>query len=165
MYNNPAFQLFLMATLEPYHLEWPTGEDRMLLVSVGTGMNANANEQLAAADLNLLYNAQNLAPALMFAALNEQDLLCRSFGRCLVGDPLDLEVGDLIGKRGPVSPRLFTYARYNAELTRPGLDRLDLRDVDPEKVQQLDSVQFIGDLQRVGTAVAEKVRPEHFAAF
>ena len=24
-YNNPAFQLFLMATSEPYHLLWPTG--------------------------------------------------------------------------------------------------------------------------------------------
>ncbi|HVR97005.1 MAG TPA: patatin-like phospholipase family protein, partial [Thermoanaerobaculia bacterium] len=36
MYNNPSFQLFLMATLEPYRLEWPTGEDKMLIVSLGT---------------------------------------------------------------------------------------------------------------------------------
>ena len=165
MYNNPAFQLFLMATLEPYNLEWPTGEDRMLVVSVGTGMNANADAQLAVSDLNLIYNATTLAPALMFAALNEQDLLCRSFGKCLAGDPIDLEIGDMIGKRGPVSPRLFTYLRYNAELTRGGLDRLGLPDVDPAKVQQLDSVQFIGDLQRVGRAVGAQVRPEHFAAF
>jgi hypothetical protein len=31
MYNNPAFQLFLMATAEPYNLSWPTGEKEMLL--------------------------------------------------------------------------------------------------------------------------------------
>src|SRR6516225_1491615 len=37
MYNNPAFQLFLMATVEPYNLNWPTGIDKMLVVSVGTG--------------------------------------------------------------------------------------------------------------------------------
>src|SRR5207245_7075901 len=42
MYNNPAFQLFLMANVEPYHLNWPTVEDKMLLVSVGTGSGANA---------------------------------------------------------------------------------------------------------------------------
>src|SRR5215472_15856761 len=36
MYNNPAFQLFLMATLDVYGLQWPAGEDEMLLVSVGT---------------------------------------------------------------------------------------------------------------------------------
>ncbi|HYN22074.1 MAG TPA: patatin-like phospholipase family protein [Thermoanaerobaculia bacterium] len=165
MYNNPSFQLFLMATLEPYNLEWPTGEDKMLIVSVGTGSNADENAQLAASDMNLVYNAKSLAPALMFAALNEQDLLCRSFGKCLAGDPIDLEIGDMIGKRGPVFPRLFTYMRYNAELTRPGLDRLGLPDVNPVNVQQLDSVQFIGDLQRVGRAVGERVKPEHFAAF
>lgn len=165
MYNNPAFQLFLMATLEPYNLEWPTGEDRMLVVSIGTGTSPNANAQLSTSDMNLIYNATSLAPALMFAALNEQDLLCRSFGKCLVGDPIDLEVWDMIGKRGPVSPRLFTYLRYNAELTRSGLARLGLPEIDPGNVQQLDSVQFIGDLQKVGRAVGAKVLPEHFAAF
>jgi len=165
MYNNPAFQLFLMATLEPYALEWPTGEDRMLVVSVGTGTSPKANAQLSVSDMNLVYNATSLAPALMFAALNEQDLLCRSFGKCLVGDAIDLEVGDMIGKRGPVSQRLFTYLRYNGELTRGGLDRLGLPEVAPEKVQQLDSVQFIGDLQKVGRAVGKTVRREHFAAF
>ncbi len=36
-FGNPAFQLFLMATASPYCLEWPTGEEKMLLVSVGTG--------------------------------------------------------------------------------------------------------------------------------
>jgi patatin-like phospholipase/acyl hydrolase len=165
MYNNPAFQLFLMATLEPYNLEWPAGEERMLVVSVGTGASPKADAQLSASDMNLIYNATSLAPALMFTALNEQDLLCRALGKCLAGDSIDLEIGDLIGKRGLVSPRLFTYLRYNAELTRPGLDRLGLQDVQPENVQKLDSVEFIGDLQRVGRAVAGKVDPRHFAAF
>jgi hypothetical protein len=32
MYNNPAFQLFLMATVEAHNLAWPTGEKEMLLV-------------------------------------------------------------------------------------------------------------------------------------
>lgn len=31
MYNNPAFQAFLMATVAPYKMEWPSGEDRPLL--------------------------------------------------------------------------------------------------------------------------------------
>jgi hypothetical protein len=29
MYNNPSFQLFLMATLEPYRLCWEAGDDKM----------------------------------------------------------------------------------------------------------------------------------------
>ena len=36
-YNNPAFQLFRMATLPQYRLNWPVGETKMMLISVGTG--------------------------------------------------------------------------------------------------------------------------------
>jgi uncharacterized protein len=165
-YNNPAFQAFLMATLEPYRMNWPTGEDKLLVVSVGTGTSPQANENLDPSEMNLLYNAGSIPSALMFAALNEQDLLCRAFGRCLVGDVLDREIGDLIGAKGPVSPRLFTYLRYNAELTPQGLAALDLSDIKPENVQKLDSVKYIADLQRIGQAVAQKkVSPEHFGGF
>jgi uncharacterized protein len=175
MYNNPAFQLFLMATVAPYNLCWETGERNMLLVSVGTGTSPNANNNLAPGDLNLMYNASSIPSALMFAASNEQDFLCRVFGRTLAGDELDREVGDLIGPSdplpegripGPVQPKLFTYMRYNAELTGKGLAALGLSDVVPEHVQQMDSVEHIKDLQRVGQAVAKlKVKPEHYQGF
>ena len=39
-FNNPALLLFLMATLPEYGLRWETGEDRLLIVSVGTGSSA-----------------------------------------------------------------------------------------------------------------------------
>jgi hypothetical protein len=166
MYNNPSFQAFLMATIEPFNLNWPTAEDKILVVSVGTGTSPYANADLRPDEMNVLYNATSIPSALMFAALNEQDFLCRVFGKCLAGDPLDEEVGDMIGKRGPVEPKLFTYVRYNAELTPDGLAGLGLSDVEPTNVQQLDSVEFVTDLQRVGKAVAEqKVKAEHFAAF
>ncbi|NJL18434.1 MAG: patatin, partial [Nitrospira sp.] len=102
MYNNPAFQAFLMATVEPYKMGWATGEDQLLVVSVGTGTSPKANADLAPDEMNLVYNATSLPSALMFAALNEQDLLCRVFGKCLAGDPLDrfTDVGDLaIGRQ------------------------------------------------------------------
>jgi uncharacterized protein len=165
-YNNPAFQALLMATVEPYNLNWPTGEDNILLVSIGTGTNPKANVDLQPSEMNLLYNSSSLPMALMFAALNEQDFLCRVFGKCLAGDPLDSEIGDLIGKRGPVNPKLFTYLRYNAELTYKGLAGLGLADIQPEAVQKIDSVEHFEDLQRIGQAVAQqKVRIEDFAAF
>lgn len=165
MYNNPAFQAFLMATVEPYNLKWSAGEDKLLIVSVGTGTSPDANKGLEGDDLNIVYNATKIPSALMFAALNEQDLLCRVFGKCLAGDQLDREVGDLIGKTGPVSPKLFTYVRYNAELTTEGLEKLGLPQINPEHVQQLDSVKYISQLQQVGKAVAQQVKPEHVARF
>ncbi len=165
-YNNPAFQAFLMATVEPYNLNWPAGEDNILLVSVGTGTNPKAQADLQPCDMNILYHSASLPLALMYAALNEQDFLCRVFGKCLAGDPLDQEIGDLICKRGPVTPKLFTYVRYNAELTLQGLAALGLKDIQPEDVQKIDSVQHIDDLQRIGRAVAQqKVKIADFAAF
>lgn len=166
MYNNPAFQLFLMATVEPYNLNWPTGEDQMLLVSIGTGLNPKANALLQPNEMNLIYNASSIPSALMFAAQNEQDLLCRVFGNCLTGDVIDSEVGNLIDKKGPTQSKLFTYMRYNAELSREGLDELKLPNIQPEDVQALDSVAHISELQEVGRAVAERyVKAEHFAKF
>ena len=166
MFNNPAFQLFLMATSEPYHLLWPTGADKMLLISVGTGATANANSNLSPEEMNLLYNAGTIPSALMAAALHEQDFLCRIFGKCLAGDLLDREIGSVIGQGIPNAPKLFTYARYNAELSREGLDALGLDHINPRHVQQIDSVDHIGEMQEVGRALAQqKVKTEHFAAF
>jgi hypothetical protein len=165
-YNNPAFQAFLMATVEPYNLNWPAGEDKILLVSIGTGTHSMAKADLRPNEMNLLYQSASLPLALIFAALNEQDFLCRVFGKCLAGDPLDCEIGDLINKQGPVTPKLFTYLRYNAELTYRGLAELDLTDIQPEEVQKIDSVEHLDDLQRIGQAVAQqKVKIQDFAAF
>lgn len=181
MYNDPAFHLFLMATTEPYRLCWPTGEEKMLLISVGTGASANANANLSPEEMNLLYNAGTVPGALMSAALHEQDFLCRIFGKCLAGEALDREVGNLIGQGIRDVPKLFTYARYNAELSREGLNALaseldrcgcagplagELRKIQPAHVQQMDSVEHIDKMQRVGEAVGKtRVKADHFTNF
>jgi uncharacterized protein len=173
MYNNPAFQMFLMATLDRYwalkpEARWQTGPDRMLIVSVGTGTSPDARKGLEPGEMNLLFNATTIPSALMFAALNEQDLLCRVFGNCRAGDAIDRELGDLADSAGPLQPeqKLFTYLRYNAELTREGLDKLGCRDIEPKTVQRLDSIDSIPDLRRVGKKVAEtKVLERHFEWF
>jgi len=165
-YNNPSFQSFLMATIEPYKLNWQIGENKILIVSVGTGTNPKANTDLKPKEMNLIYNATSIPSALMFAALNEQDTLCRVFGKCLVGDQLDREIEDLIDSKGPVEPKLFTYIRYNVELSRESLDNLGLYDIKPKNVQKMDTIDHINDLQRVGQAVAEKkVKIQDFTAF
>jgi hypothetical protein len=170
MYNNPAFQMFLMATVDRYWVKappdvsrWPTGVDDMLVISIGTGTSAGESYSLRPGEMNLIFNATTIPSALMYAALNEQDFLCRVFGDCVQGPPLDREVDAMIGSRGPVEKKLFRYARYNAELTAEGLKALGCEDVDPIKVQKLDSVDSIDDLQRIGRAVAaQRVKAEHF---
>jgi hypothetical protein len=168
-YDNPAFLLFLMATVGAYRLEWPVGVDRMLIVSIGTGITPAADEKLTAHEMNLLYSAASVPSALILASLMQQDMLCRVFGRCRAGDAIDSEVGALLAGSGTERdggiPKLFTYLRYNAELSREGLDRIGLRSIEPANVLNLDSVQHMGELQEVGRAVADGVKPEHFDGF
>ena len=159
-YNNPAFLLFLMATLPPYKLCWPTGEEQLLLVSVGTGGTPRPG-----AARNVLTAMWSVLMDPRYAALVEQDFLCRVFGRCIVGGAIDNEVGDL--KEMTCSfPKLFTYARYNTELSRRELDALGLLDIDPKRVRRMDSVRYIDDLMRLGREVAGRtVSAEHFNGF
>ena len=166
MYNNPAFQMFLMATLEPYKLQWQTGVEKMLIISVGTGTSPSPDANLQAGEMNLAYQASSIPSALMYAAQTEQDLLCRVFGKTLAGCEIDREIGDLKDTSGPIKEKLFTYARYNAELGDKGLSQLGLSQVRPEHVRQMDSIEFIPEMQKVGRRIAEvEVSPEHFAAF
>jgi uncharacterized protein len=173
LYNNPAFQMFLMATLDRYwarapEKRWATGVEKMLIVSVGTGTSQDVRQGLNPDEMNLLFNAATVPSALMLGALSEQDLLCRVFGECLAGDPLDRELDTLMPSTGPLEKgqKLFTYLRYNAELTRDGLDALGCNDIAPEAVQKFDAVESIGDLRKVGGAIAlRKVKPDHFSRF
>jgi hypothetical protein len=116
--------------------------------------------------MNLLYQAGSVPSALLYAALNEQDFLCRAFGKTLAGCALDLEVGDMHGVKGPTPQKLFTYMRYNAELTKEGLSQLGIQDIRPEDVRPLDEVERIPEMQRVGQAIAKfEVQPSQFVGF
>jgi hypothetical protein len=159
-FNNPAFKAFLYATTEPYGLNWPVGEERLMLVSVGTGELRQQDAQLDPRRMTLWYTMQEVPRALMYAAGREQDLLCRTFGRCVMGDPIDLEVGDLRDVRTAVQPKLFTYFRLNARLTREGLTELGCAHVNPAHVQLLDGARYVDELRQIGRALAERTVTE-----
>jgi hypothetical protein len=167
-YNNPAFLAFQVATTAPYNVNWRTGADQLLLVSVGTGSAAKARPDLQADDLWLLDNAKSVPSALMNAAAAGWDTACRMLGACRAGGLIDREIGDLVeaGDHSNWSgTKLFTYLRYDADLSRAGLDALGLAEIDPDHVQRLDSVQYIAEIQKVGLAATKQVQPAHFAGF
>ncbi len=163
-FNNPAFQLFLMTTAQPYRLQWQTGTQNMLLVSVGTGINRASRPKLCQNEMNLLYDASAVPSGLIDAAMIEQDVLCRTFGETLAGGEINRELGTMIGTSGPVSPKLFSYVRYNTELTAESFTNLGLSHINPEDVRPMDSTGHIAELIEVGDSVAEQqVKPGHFA--
>ena len=45
--NNPAFQMFVMATASPYRVNWKATRKDLLVVSVGTGLKTETNPEVA----------------------------------------------------------------------------------------------------------------------
>ena len=171
--SNPALLLYRMATEPAYRLQWPTGERGLLIVSVGTGSAPALGQAADSPEKNLVGSAVQTLSALMNQAAFDQDLSCRTIGRCVHGWPLDSEVGTLIptdqdGRPVPLSTdlgRAFLYARYDAALTPAGLSALGCGDLDPAAVSTLDSVEHMDALERIGRAVAAGVRLEDFDSF
>ena len=167
-YNNPAFLLYRMATQPAYKLNWELGEDKLLIVSIGTGSSPSAGEYH-----NLANTLANLPTNLMYAMQSDQDINCRTVGRCTYGAPIDRELSDMIpmDADGNVvnlsqdTKRHFLYARYNVDLSEKGLQDLNLSNIDSDHVRQMDSVKYIDDLQTVGKAAAKQVSMAHFGSF
>jgi hypothetical protein len=172
-YNFPGFLLVRLATAPAYKLNWPMGEGKLLLVSVGTGWAPVAGTTVDDPETNLAAAGLMTLKALMRQAEVDQDLNCRTVGRCTHGHVLDREVGDLVPRRddGTAVPltedlgRAFLYCRYDAELSPGGLQALGLPDIDPEAVTSMDKVEAMPQLTRVGQAVARQVDLGHFGSF
>jgi hypothetical protein len=182
-YNNPAFLLYRMATASAYRLNWTSGEKNLLLISVGTGAAESLGATAASPNRNLVSNVAGLPGELMYGIQVDQDVNCRIVGRCVYGAHLDREILDLVPRQTmpgmtmeeeykasetPLSKdlgRQFLYARYNADLSRDGLNRLGFPKIDPVHIQKLDAVENINALLEIGQAVGKNVMPEHFGSF
>jgi hypothetical protein len=144
-----------------------------MLISVGTGAAPATDADVLSPSKNALSNLAGLPGALMFGASVDQDVNCRSVGRCVFGAPIDREIGDLIprdphGNRIPLSEdlgRAFLYARYNADLSAAGLAQLGLKSIDPDRVQGLASVDAMDDLRKIGRQVACEIWMRDFEPF
>lgn len=185
-YNNPAFVLYRFATAPEYRLDWPTGERNLLLVSVGTGAAATAGATAADPTSNMVSTGLTVPGALMYGALVDQDINCRTVGRCTYGDVIDRELLDMIPRQGPddgtleqrlARPRVpldedlgrqFLYARYNVDLSRENLTRLGFPAADPDAVRKMDKADqdHIELLLAIGRRAAAQIDVSaHFGPF
>ncbi len=182
-YNNPAFLLYRMATAPAYRLNWKVGEKNLLLISVGTGAAESLGATAVSPNKNIVSTVAGLPGALMYGIQVDQDVNCRSIGRCIYGAPLDREIFDLVPREvvegmtmeqqyaAPLIPlakdlgRQFLYAHYNADLSREGLEHLGKPKIDPTSIQKMDAVENMEALLDIGRAAGKNVNPVHFGSF
>jgi patatin-like phospholipase/acyl hydrolase len=159
-FNNPALIAVLTATLPCYRIEWPSGVDRLMVVSIGTGYERVRVLKTDVRRISILDQAEYVPPALLSSISQEQDLMCRVLGDCRFGAPLDSEIGSLTGPGLlGAGEKKFAYVRYDrffpteetAAMTRRTGQRFTL-----------DNVGLIPYLQEVGAEYATaSVRREH----
>jgi hypothetical protein len=179
-YNNPSLQLFLEATDPQYKFGWPTGTDKIVLLSLGTGFNSITIEEGKASGFNLLEWARYSVKGLLGDANLQQNVLMHLIGEHpagpVVASAAEREALRATGAPGEAalafmdtglgSRKLLTYQRITVSLTRARLDALGLKDIDPVKAGELDAADQIGNLQRIGAAVAkEQVKMELLKEF
>jgi uncharacterized protein len=160
MHNNPAMQLFLIATLDGFPFHWPAGELDLLVVSVGTGFWEIAGR----AGKHAWDWGKSVPAMLMNDATWYNQLLLQYLSRSPTAYLIDREIGDLRNDILGGRP-LLTYLRYNARLERDALEAIGLPDLaaTAEQLREMDDARNRDDLNRIGQAAAERhVLPQHF---
>lgn len=151
-YNNPALIAYLTATQPCYHIDWPTGTERLHLVSVGTDQTrARVSERLRRL-LGTFGLATAVPASLMDSISREQDLLCRTLGHTLHGAPMDSEATEIQGLRH------FTYARFNREFTAAEIAAAEKAHGGRFSLDNLDMIQH---LITEGHRFAEQMQTDH----
>jgi len=160
-YNNPAFQAFMYATIDGYRVNWPTGEDKMLLVSVGTGAHdpAVARSQVAAAHaLRALLSMMDDCAAL-------QETLLQWMSQSPTARKIDSELGALDGVLIGGVP-LLRYVRYNAGLDAASVAELlkeKAKEVPVANLTEMDAPENMDALRDIGLAAGKRdVKSDHF---
>lgn len=161
-HNNPALQALMYATLSGYRVGWPTGEDKLLIVSVGTGSSdpSRKSSKLAAkagidALSSLMDDSAALVETLMQWLSNSED-----------AGVIDRELGNLGGDLLAGTPQ-FSYRRYQVELTREGVDALKagVDDKALASLSEMDRPDNLDLLKELGELAAKRgVRKTHFPA-
>ncbi len=161
-HNNPSLQAFMYATLEGYRVNWKTGADKLMIVSVGTGAARPDIEDsafAAKAGVNALLGLTNDTAALV-------EILMQWMSTSPTAGTIDRELGtlgqDLIGG----TPQ-FHYLRYNVVLTAEGLKDVypTLTAVDFESIAEMDRTKNMDRLEDIGTMAAKvQIDPTHFPA-
>ncbi|WP_353646184.1 patatin-like phospholipase family protein [Mesorhizobium sp. WSM2239] len=165
LHNNPALLLFLIATLKGFPFRWPTGEGKLLLVSVGTGYWNEASSFDRVMNARLWNWASSVPSMLMDDATWLNQLLLQYLAASPTATAIDSEVGslgdDLLGDQ----PAL-TYLRYNALLEEGALRELGLGELAlrAEQLRDMSRAESRHDLNLIGTKAANRMVDDvHFS--
>lgn len=163
--NNPSLQLFLAATLKGFRLNWEAGEDKMFIVSIGTGRREKKLLGAKWRDPKLWHIATQAPDQFMSDANELVEIMMHFIGKGT--GPLrkiDSEVEDL-SEDALNGSKAFSYVRYNVEMSKENLDALQIPGLNDARIldlMEMDLANNVEDLIKIGEEAARKdVKSEH----
>jgi len=162
--NNPSLQALMTATMEGYRMNWAVGEDKLLVVSVGTG---KANPEVGHAGIlasTAAFHAVLSLTALMEDCADQVEAVMQWLSRSPTARPIDREMGTAGPPLG--GNAVCSYLRYNVLLQSAWCSENLGEKFSPRALKALESMDEpdnIPELDRVGRLAGSKlVKAEHF---
>lgn len=164
-FNNPSLQMLMLTSLSGYGFKWSLGEDKLLLVSVGTGL---LDIKKSAAEV-LKMPAMNLAAQSLMSIMSDTDKLAQTMLQWMSKSqtpwPIDSEISALENDLLCPNP-LLSYLRYET-VFEPGWIKSHLNLVysnkDLQSLYAMDKPGNVEKLRKLGaTAASIQIRQEHF---
>lgn len=164
-HNNPSLQLLMLATLKGHGFQWDTGDDKLLVVSLGTG----TQELSLDVDEVIGMKAAGLAICALGSLMNDASNLNETIMQWISNSPtareIDMEMGkldgDLLGGKA-----MCSYLRYQTWFTpewlKENLD-MNLSEKETNKLTEMDKPENMELLIEVGRCAASQlIKEENF---
>jgi patatin-like phospholipase/acyl hydrolase len=173
MANNPALQMLMVATLKGFPYHWQMGEDKLLLVSVGTGMTRWKKMPKDIKKSHLLSWAANLPEMFMQDASWQNQQMLQWLSHSPTAFHIDSEVevmkDDILSDEPDRKKGLISYLRYNLFIDTKDLNErfkpskpYTQKDVDD--LAAMDKAENCQKLYELGFKAGEQeIRQEHFS--
>lgn len=166
MANNPALTLLMVATLNGFPFHWQMGEDKLMIVSCGTGYSVFKKQTGEIEEAWMKTWAQNVPDMLMQDASWQNQIMLQWLSNSPTAHKIDGEMNDLKGDHLGGSP-LLKYLRYNFQITESDLNALKLGQTftaeDVANITEMSNAENRQLLYKIGSAAAEnEIKNEHF---
>ena len=161
--NNPSLQLFLIATLKEYPYRWEIGEDKLSLLSIGTGTSTKRRDADKVANTGLLGWAKMIPELFMEDANYLNQTIMQYLSNSPIPRKIDSEILDLKDDLLTPTPALH-YIRYNVMLEENEMNSLGLNftQKELESLREMSDAKNKDILYEIGSkAAAVQIKPEH----
>ena len=165
MANNPALTLLMVATLKGFPFRWNMGEDKLSIVSVGTGYSVFKKQIGEIEEAWMKTWAQNVPDMLMQDASWQNQIILQWLSNSPTAHYIDMEIESLKDDHIGNKP-LIKYLRYNFAITQNDLNGLGLgknfTEKDVESLVEMSNAENRHLLYKIGVAASSSVKKSHF---